>query len=564
MKKLIECVPNFSEGRDMAIIEQITAEIKAVEGVSLLDVDPGASTNRTVVTLVGEPEPVIEAAFRAIRKASQLIDMSKHSGAHPRMGATDVCPLIPISGITFEECIIYARLLGNRVGEELGIPIYLYEKAASAPNRENLAVLRAGEYEAFAEKINLPEWKPDFGPQKFNASAGQTAIGVRDFLIAYNVNLNTKSVRRANSVAFDVREKGRIKTVDGSPNGKKVTDENGKQVREPGMLKSVKGIGWYVEEYGIAQVSMNLTDVNITPLHKAFEACEKSAFNRGLRASGSEVVGLLPLKAMLDAGRYFLKKQNWSEGASEEDLIHIAVKSMGLDELYPFDAKEKIIEYKIADATAKKLVDMDLRSFCNETLSDSPAPGGGSVSALVGALGVSLGGMVANLSAGKRGWDARIPEFSDAAVLAQSIKNDLLFLVDEDTSAFNKVMDAIRLPKSNDAEKAARIKAIESASKYAAEVPYRVMEKGYEAYEMLLHMAKEGNPASVTDAGVGALCVHACIAGAAMNVRINLGDIKDAGFSKDLSSKVKNCLAESDRARDAVMVVVESKMPADV
>lgn len=564
MKKLIECVPNFSEGRDMAIIEQITAEIKAVEGVSLLDVDPGASTNRTVVTLVGEPEPVIEAAFRAIRKASQLIDMSKHSGAHPRMGATDVCPLIPISGITFDECIIYARLLGNRVGEELGIPVYLYEKAASAPNRENLAVLRAGEYEAFAEKINLPEWKPDFGPQKFNASAGQTAIGVRDFLIAYNVNLNTKSVRRANSVAFDIRERGRLKTVDGSPTGKKVLDENGNPIREPGMLKAVKGIGWYVEEYGIAQVSMNLTDVSVTPLHKAFEACERSAFNRGLRASGSEIVGLLPLKAMLDAGRYFLKKQNWSEGASEEDLIHIAVKSMGLDELYPFEAKEKIIEYKIADASAKKLVDMDLRSFCNETLSDSPAPGGGSVSALVGALGVSLGGMVANLSAGKRGWDARIPEFSDAAVLAQSIKDDLLYLVDEDTASFNKVMDAIRLPKSSDAEKATRLKAIESASKYAAEVPYRVMEKGYEAYEMLLHMAKEGNPASVTDAGVGALCVHTCIAGAAMNVRINLGDIKDTGFRSELAAKVKACLAESDRARDAVMAIVESKMPADV
>lgn len=562
MKKLIECVPNFSEGRDLAVIDQITAEIKAVEGVSLLDVDPGASTNRTVVTMVGEPEPVIEAAFRAIRKASQLIDMSKHSGAHPRMGATDVCPIIPISGITFDECIIYARMLGNRVGEELGIPVYLYEKAASAPNRKNLAVLRAGEYEAFAEKIYLPEWKPDFGPQEFNASAGQTAIGVRDFLIAYNVNLNTKSVRRCNSVAFDIREKGRAKTVDGTPTGKKVLDENGEPVREPGMLKAVKGIGWYVEEYGIAQVSMNLTDVSITPLHKAFEACQESAFKRGLRATGSEVVGLLPLKAMLDAGRYFLKKQNWSEGASDEDLIHIAVKSMGLDELYPFDPKEKIIEYKIADASEKKLVGMDLRSFCNETLSDSPAPGGGSVSALVGALGVSLGGMVANLSAGKRGWDARIPEFSDAAVLAQGLKDDLLYLVDEDTASFNKVMDAFRLPKGNDAEKAARAKAIEEASKYAAEVPYKVMEKGFEAYEMLLHAAKEGNPASVTDAGVGALCVHTCIAGAAMNVRINLGGIKDADFKSDLAGKVRACLAESDRARDEVMAVVETKMPA--
>ena len=561
MKKLIECVPNFSEGRDLAVIEQITAEIKAVDGISLLDVDPGASTNRTVVTFVGEPEPVVEAAFRAIRKASELIDMSQHSGAHPRMGATDVCPMIPISGITFDECIIYARMLGNRVGEELGIPVYLYEKAATADNRKNLAVLRAGEYEAFADKIYKEEWKPDFGPQEFNARAGQTAIGVRDFLIAYNVNLNTKSVRRANSVAFDVRERGRIKTEDGSPYGKKVVDAEGNAVREPGMLRAVKGIGWYVEEYGIAQVSMNLTDVSVTPLHKAFEACQDSAYQRGLRATGSEVVGLLPLKAMTDAGRYFLKKQNWSEGASDEDLIHIAVKSMGLDELYPFDPQEKIIEYKIADATEKKLVNLNLREFCNETLSDSPAPGGGSVSALVGAVGISLGGMVANLSAGKRGWDARIPEFSDAAVQAQNLKDALLHLVDEDTTSFNKVMAAIRLPKGSDAEKAARSKAIQAAYKYAAEVPYMVMAKAFEAYEVLLHMAREGNPASITDAGVGALCVHTCIVGASMNVRINLGDIKDASFRQELKDKVDACLTESDRARDEIMQVVESKMP---
>ncbi len=562
MKKLIECVPNFSEGRDLAVIEQITAEIKTVEGVSLLDVDPGASTNRTVVTMVGEPEPVTEAVFRAIRKASQLIDMRKHSGAHPRMGATDVCPIIPISGITFDECIVFARILGSRVGEELGIPVYLYEKAASSPNRKNLADLRAGEYEAFAEKIYLPGWQPDFGPHEFNAAAGQTAIGVRDFLIAYNVNLNTKSVRRANSVAFDIREKGRIRTTDGTPTGKPVLDNNGNPLREPGMLKSVKGIGWYVEEYGVAQVSMNLTDISVTPLHKAFEACETSAYNRGLRATGSEVVGLLPLKAMLDAGRYFLRKQNWSEGASDEDLIHIAVKSMGLDELYPFDPKEKIIEYKIADANTKKLVEMDLRSFCNETLSDSPAPGGGSVSALVGALGVSLGGMVANLSAGKRGWDTRIPEFSSVAVAAQQLKDDLLDLVDEDTTSFNKVMDAFRLPKGNDAEKAARVSAIEAASKYAAEVPYKVMLTAFKSYEVLLRMAKEGNPASVTDAGVGALCTYTCIAGAAMNVKINLGSIKDVAFKSDLAAKVHACLEDSDRARDEVLDVVETKMPA--
>ncbi|MCL4114074.1 UNVERIFIED_CONTAM: hypothetical protein GTU68_014987 [Idotea baltica] len=542
MKKLIECVPNFSEGRDMAVIEQITAEIKSVEGVSLLDVDPGASTNRTVVTIVGEPGPVIEAAFRAIRKASQLIDMSKHTGAHPRMGATDVCPLIPISGVTFDECVTYAQQLGQRVGDELGIPIYLYEKAATAANRQNLAVLRAGEYEGFAEKISLPEWKPDYGPQQFNAKTGQTAIGVRDFLIAYNVNLNTKSVRRANSVAFDVREKGNT-------------------VREPGTLKAVKGIGWYVEEYGIAQVSMNLTDVSVTPLHKAFEACEESAFKRGLRASGSEVVGLLPLKAMLDAGRYFLRKQNWSEGASDEDLIHIAVKSMGLDELYPFDPQEKIIEYKIADANAKRLVDMDLRSFCNETLSDSPAPGGGSVSALVGAVGISLGGMVANLSAGKRGWDNRLPEFSAAAVEAQALKDTLLHQVDEDTNAFNKVMDAIRLPKGSDAEKAARSLAMQNANQYAAEVPYQVMATAFEAYDLLLRMAKDGNPASVTDAGVGALCIHTCIQGASMNVRINLGGIKDEAFKADISQKVADCLAASDLAKAEVLAVVETKMP---
>lgn len=561
MKKLIECVPNFSEGRDMAVIEQITAEIKSVEGVSLLDVDPGASTNRTVVTIVGEPGPVIEAAFRAIRKASQLIDMSKHTGAHPRMGATDVCPMIPISGVTFDECVTYAQQLGQRVGDELGIPIYLYEKAATAANRQNLAVLRSGEYEGFAEKISLPEWKPDYGPQQFNAKTGQTAIGVRDFLIAYNVNLNTKSVRRANSVAFDVREKGRVKTVDGSSNGEKVLDDQGNAVREAGTLKAVKGIGWYVEEYGIAQVSMNLTDVSVTPLHKAFEACEKSAFDRGLRASGSEVVGLLPLKAMLDAGRYFLRKQNWSEGASDEDLIHIAVKSMGLDELYAFDPQEKIIEYKIADANAKRLVDMDLRSFCNETLSDSPAPGGGSVSALVGAVGISLGGMVANLSAGKRGWDHRLSEFSDAAVEAQALKDVLLHQVDEDTNAFNKVMDAIRLPKGSDAEKEARKLAIQNANKYAAEVPYQVMATAFEAYDLLLRMAKDGNPASVTDAGVGALCIHTCIQGASMNVRINLGGIKDEAFKADITQKVADCLAASDLAKAEVLAVVESKMP---
>lgn len=559
-RKLIECVPNFSEGRDLAVIKQITDEIEAVEGISLLDVDPGASTNRTVVTFVGEPEPVIEAAFRAIRKAGELIDMRKHSGAHPRMGATDVCPMIPISGVTYEDCIGYARQLGERVGSELGIPVYFYEKAATAENRKNLAVLRAGEYEGFASKIYAEEWKPDFGPQEYNAFSGQTAIGVRDFLIAYNVNLNTKSVRRANSVAFDVREKGRQKTEDGTPWGKKVLDENGEPVREPGQLKAVKGIGWYVEEYGIAQVSMNLTDIGITPLHVAFDACYDSAHKRGLRVTGSEIVGLLPLNAMLDAGRYFLKKQNWSEGASEEELIHIAVKSMGLDELYPFDPKEKIIEYRIADGTSGQLVRMNLREFCNETLSDSPAPGGGSVAALVGALGISLGGMVANLSAGKRGWDARIPEFSAMASSAQRLKDQLLHLVDEDTNSFNKVMDAIRLPKGSEAEKATRKAAIEAANKYAAEVPYQVMQTAFECYDVLQEMAENGNPASITDVAVGALCVHTCVVGACYNVRINLNGVDDEAYKIDFKDKLIQLTHDSEARMKAIQATSESKM----
>ena len=560
MKRLIECVPNFSEGRDMGIIQQITAEIQAVSGVSLLDVDAGASTNRTVVTFVGEPEPVIEAAFRAIQKAAALIDMRKHKGAHPRMGATDVCPLVPISGVSFEECVEYARRLGQRVGDELGIPVYLYEKASTAPNRKNLAVLRAGEYEGFAEKIYKEEWKPDFGPQEFNAKSGQSAIGVRDFLIAYNVNLNTKSVRRANSIAFDVRENGRVKTEDGTANGKPIIGNDGEPERVPGMLKSVKGIGWYVEEYGIAQVSMNLTDISITPLHKAFDACNESAFQRGLRVTGSEIVGLLPLKALLDAGRYFLRKQQWSEGASEEELIHIAVKSMGLSELYPFDPKEKIIEYKIADAQSRKLVKMNLREFCNETLSDSPAPGGGSVAALVGALGTSLGGMVANLSASKPGWDDRIEEFSDAAVQAQGIKDDLLRMVDEDTLAFNKVMEAIRMPKGTPEEREQRSAAIEFANQGAARVPLSVMEKAYEAYDLIRAMAQNGNPNSITDAGVGALCIHTCIEGASLNVRINLGGVKDVAVKNELAESVARILSESNNLKAEIMALVEEKM----
>ncbi|HKP93640.1 MAG TPA: glutamate formimidoyltransferase, partial [Chthoniobacterales bacterium] len=496
MQKIIECVPNFSEGRDLEVIRQITSAIESADGVSLLNVAPGASTNRTVVTIAGPPEAVVEAAFRGIQKAAELIDMRKHTGAHPRMGATDVCPFIPVSNVTWDEAIACARKLGERVGNELKIPVYLYEKAATNPARSNLSVIRAGEYEGFFEKIKDPAWKPDFGPASFNEKAGGTVIGAREFLVAYNVNLNTKAVRRANSVAFDVRENGRVKTEDGTPGGRPILDASGEPVREPGMLKHVKAIGWYVEEYGLAQVSMNLTNLEVTPLHAAFDACVESAGKRGLRVTGSEVVGMLPKKCLIDAGRYFLRKQKWSEGASEEELIDVAIRSMGLSELKPFDPKEKIIEFKMESARKESLVKMDLRQFCNETLSDSPAPGGGSVAALMGALGTSLGGMVANLSAGKRGWDDKLSFFSDWAATAQQLKDELLFLVDEDTAAFNKVMEAFGLPKESPDEKAARSAAIQSANKYAAEIPLRVMQTALKAYRLLAEMAEQGNPAS--------------------------------------------------------------------
>ena len=558
MQKLIECVPNFSEGRDEKIIRQITDAIKSTDGVSLLDVDPGATTNRTVVTLVGSPDAAVEAAFRGIKKAAELIDMRKHKGAHPRMGATDVCPFIPVSNVTWDEAIDCANNLGKRVGEELGIPIYLYEKATKDKSRSNLAVIRAGEYEGFTEKIKKPEWKPDFGPAKIG-NAGATVIGAREFLVAYNANLNTKSVRRANSVAFDVREQGRFKTEDGTPSGKKVLDAKGEPVRIPGMLKHVKAIGWFVKEYGIAQVSMNLTNIEETPLHVAFDACVESAIKRGLRVTGSEVVGMVPKKCLIDAGRYFLRKQKWSEGASEEELIDIAVKSMGLSELKPFDPKEKVIELKI-QSDSKSLVKMNLREFCNETLSDSPAPGGGSVAALMGALGASLGGMVANLSAGKRGGDDKLEYFSDWAVKAQKLKDELLFLVDEDTNAFNKVMDAFGLPKGSEDEKKARAAAIESATKYAAEIPLKVMETAAKSYELLAEMAEKGNPASVSDVGVGAGATRACIDGAALNVRINLGQLKDAKFKSALQDKVKKIQADSEANFKKIDEIVQSKI----
>ena len=560
MRKLIECVPNFSEGRDLEVIRQITDAIESVDGVSLLDVDPGASTNRTVVTFVGSPDAAVEAAFRGIKKAAELIDMRKHKGAHPRMGATDVCPFIPVSNISWEEAIACANKLGKRVGEELSIPVYLYERAAKNASRSNLSIVRAGEYEGFFEKIKGPAWKPDFGPSIFNEKSGATVIGARDFLIAYNVDLNTKAVRRANSVAFDVRENGRVKTEDGTLFGKPVLDASGEPVRIPGMLKHVKAIGWYVEEYGIAQISMNLTNVEETPLHVSFDACVESASKRGLRVTGSEIVGMVPKKCLIEAGRYFLRKQKWSEGASEEALIDIAVRSMGLSELKPFDPNEKVIEFKIESDSKRSLLKMNLREFCNETLSDSPAPGGGSVAALMGALGASLGGMVANLSAGKRGWDDRLEYFSDRAVKAQQLKDELLSLVDEDTAAFNKVIDAFALPKESAEEKAARSAAIEQATKHAAEIPLKAMETAFKSYQLLSEMADEGNPASISDVGVGALATRACIEGAAMNVRINLAALKDEKFKSAFVEKVRKISADSAARFKEIDDVVEKKL----
>ncbi|MBA2241987.1 MAG: glutamate formimidoyltransferase [Chthoniobacterales bacterium] len=560
MQKLIECVPNFSEGCDSEIIGQITAAIESVEGISLLNVDPGASTNRTVVTFAGSPEATVEAAFRGFEKAAELIDMRKHKGAHPRMGATDVCPFIPVSGVSWEEAIACANQLGKRVGDELKIPVYLYEKAARGEARSNLSVIRAGEYEGFFEKIKEVAWKPDFGPAVFNEKSGATAIGAREFLVAYNVNLNTRAVRRANSVAFDVRENGRVKTDDGTPQGKPVLDANGEPVRVPGKLKHVKAIGWYVEEYGIAQVSMNLTNLEETPLHAAFDACEEAASKRGMRVTGSEVVGMLPKKCLTEAGRYYLRKQKWSEGVAEEELIAIAIRSMGLSELKPFDPKEKIIEIKMEAVAKKSLLKLNLRQFCNETLSDSPAPGGGSVAALMGALGVSLAGMVANLSAGKRGWDDKLDYFSGWAVKAQQLKDELLFLVDEDTAAFNKVMEAFGLPKESAEEKGARATAIQEANRYAAEIPLRVMETASKTYRILGEMAENGNPASISDVGVGLLGSRACIQGAAMNVQINLASLKDEKMKTALHEKLQRITVESELEFERIHQIVVRKL----
>jgi glutamate formiminotransferase/formiminotetrahydrofolate cyclodeaminase len=557
-KQLIECVPNFSEGRDLKIIEKITEEIKKVDGVKLLDVDPGKATNRTVVTFVGEPEPVIEAAFLAIKKASELIDMSKHSGEHPRMGATDVCPLIPIANITMEEVVVYAKKLAERAGSELDIPFYLYEEAAQKPERKNLATVRAGEYEGLSSKLKKPEWKPDFGPAKFNPRAGATAIGARDFLVAYNINLNTTSTRRANSVAFDLREKGRIKREGDPVNGEIIRDEKGDPIRETGLLKSVKAIGWYIEEYGIAQVSMNLTNINITPLHVAFDEAVKSAHNRGMRVTGSELIGLVPKKVLLDAGKFFLEKQERSTGIAEREIIHIAVKSLGLDELTPFDPNHKVIEYLLEDEAENVLVSKTLKEFADETASESPAPGGGSIAAYAGALGASLGTMVANLSAHKKGWDDRWEEFSYWAEAGQKLKNKMLFLVDEDTRSFNKIIDAIRLPKATSEEKADRSAALMMATKYAIEVPFQVMQTAFESFKLLEEMAKNGNPNSVSDAGVGALCAKAAVEGAYLNVIINCKDLKDASFVNNITVQAENLLNEAKtKEREIIQTVLE-------
>ncbi len=559
-KKIIECVPNFSEGRDMNVIKQITDVIESVDGVKLLDVDPGAATNRTVVTFVGEPEPVIEAAFLAIKKASEVIDMSKHKGEHPRMGATDVCPLIPIANISMEEVVQWAHRLGERAGKALDIPFYMYESAATKPAWKNLATVRSGEYEALPKKMSDPAWKPDYGPAKFNAKAGATAIGARDFLVAYNVNLNTTSARRANSIAFDVREKGRVKREGDPVSGKIVRDENGEPLRVPGACKAVKGIGWYIEEYGVAQISMNLTNISITPLHIAFEECCKSAESRGIRVTGSELVGLVPLKVLLDAGKYFLKKQQRSTGVAESEIIKIAVKTLGLDELGPFDPRKKIIEYQLKAEQSAPLIAMPLDKFADETASESMAPGGGSISAYVGALGASLATMVANLSAHKRGWDSRWQEFSDWADKGQKIKDALLHMVDEDTASFNGIIDAMRMPKSTDEEKAARKQAIQDATKYAIEVPFKVMELAYESFELIKAMASIGNPNSVTDAAVGGLCARAAIRGAFLNVRINSGDLQDKAFVEAILSKGQKIVEAAETAEKELMDIVEEKM----
>ena len=563
MKRIIECVPNFSEGRDRSVIDRITAAITAVKGVKLLDVDPGEATNRTVVTFVGEPEAVLEAAFQGVKKAAELIDMRSHKGAHPRMGATDVCPLIPIAGITLEECAELARQLGKRIGEELQIPVYAYEAAAFTPERRNLAVCRRGEYEALPERMVGAE-APDFGARPFDegvARTGATAVGARDFLIAVNYNLNTTSTRRANAIAFDVREKGRPMREGNPITGKILKDENGKTIMKPGTLKACKAIGWYIDEYQIAQVSMNITNISVTPLHVAFDEVCRAAQARGLRVTGTEIVGLIPKRALIEAGRYFLEKQQRSTGIAESEIIRMAIKSMGLDDLKPFNPEEKVIEY-LLEAENKKpgLVDLTCTGFAVETASESPAPGGGSISAYMGALGAALGTMVANLSSHKAGWDERWKEFSDWADKGQALMNEMLWLVDEDTNAFNKIMDVFAMPKSTDEEKAARAAAMETATLYATEVPLRTVKTAYKAFEIVRAMAQEGNPNSVTDAGVGALAIRSAVMGAALNVKINAAGLKDRETAEKLVAEAEALVAAANKEEAEILEIVESKI----
>jgi glutamate formiminotransferase/formiminotetrahydrofolate cyclodeaminase len=557
-KKIIECVPNFSEGRDLEILRQITDAIESVEGVKLLDVDAGKDTNRTVVTFVGSPEAVSEAAFRSVKKASEVIDMSKHHGAHPRMGATDVCPFVPVSGITMEETVSIAQDVAERIGNELGIPVYCYENAAIKPERRNLANCRSGEYEGLRKKLGDPDWRPDFGPSVFNERSGATAVGARDFLVAFNVNLNTTSTRRANAIAYDIREKGRPKREGDPVTGKILKDENGEKIMIPGSLKSVKAIGWFIEEYGIAQISMNLTNISVTPVHFAFDEVCRKADIRGVRVTGSELVGLIPLKSLLDAGRYFLVKQQLSSGVSDDELIKIAVKSMGLNDIHPFNPEEKIIEFVMANKNKHKLIDMNLKAFMDETASDSPAPGGGSVSAYMGALGMALGTMVANLSSHKRGWDTRWKEFSDWAEKGKSIQNSLLQMVDEDTMAFNLILEAFSLPKKSEEEKTIRENAIQGATKNATLVPFKVMEIAFSGFELISEMVEKGNPNSVSDAGVGALALRSCVRGAFMNVKINASGLKDKIFANDIISKGEEIEAKTIAVEEIILQSINS------
>ncbi len=562
-KRLIECVPNISEGRDLDKIHTIANVVETVEGVKLLDIDPGNATNRTVITFVGSPEKVIDAAFLLIKKAAELIDMTKHSGEHPRFGATDVCPLVPISGITLEETAVYAHRLGERVGKELGIPGYFYEKAAKNEQRINLAHCRSGEYEGLKDKLAKGDWTPDFGPAAYNnsvAKTGATAISARDFLIAYNVNLNTTSTRRANAIAFDIREAGRVKRAGNQATGKKVLDSNGEPVRIPGKLKAVKGIGWYIEEYGIAQISYNLTNISITSMHEAFDATCKSADERGLRVTGSELIGLIPLQAMLDAADYYLIKQERSLGISESEKIKIAVKSLGLDDLKPFNPQEKIIEYQLSSGHASRLIDLTAKDLAEETASESMAPGGGSIAAYVGALGVSLGTMVANLSAHKPGWDEKWQNFSNWAVKGQTYKDRLLYLVDEDTNSFNKIIVSFRLPKGSEEEKLIRKEAIQSATKYATEIPFQVMETAFASMEVMQAMIEEGLANSLSDAAVGILCARTAVTGAYFNVRINAKDIADKSYVEAILNKAKIVFEASLKIEEEMMQNIDSKM----